>query len=123
MGRAPITHPLGIPPIGDQAGLLQCRHMARHARLTGTDELHQLADAMFLAVPQHPHRGQSSGFGKGGEDVNGVFHRVKDTPMRICGKEHISCIWRMAAEMTSGPGKRHDDAGLSVVGTRHRCLR
>lgn len=62
-----IPHPLCIPPISNEADLLQGRHVARHAGLADAQFRHHFAQAMFLTPGKQTQGATARRVGKGGK--------------------------------------------------------
>jgi len=85
--RAAIADPLRIAPVGDQACRLKGGHVARHARLTGTEFAHQFANTMLAPIPHHSEGFEPGRLCESGENRNGI-HKVTYIT-RLCAYPHI----------------------------------
>lgn len=82
--RSAIADPLGVAPVSQQTCRLQPSHMARHPRLSCSEAIHQLANAILITVPHNLKCAQPGWFGKRGHQI--VDWR--DHPLVICVHAH-----------------------------------
>ena len=73
-GIAAIAHPLRVTPIRHQTCALELRQVSRHARLGGTEFLHEFANTVLFSIPEEADGAKPSGFGEGGEDRGRAGH-------------------------------------------------